>query len=80
MEATELVAFDILNPILRSRGAIQEKARQLYSDETFQAGMWDIFQGEPSGQIALKTLQDAFERIVKLEKRLKELERLLEKK
>ena len=80
LEAAELVAFDILNPILRSRGAIQEKARHLYSDETFRSSMEALFQGEPSGQVSLMTLQDAFERISELEERLKELERLLEKK
>ena len=79
LEAAELVAFDILNPILRSRGAIQEKARRLHSDETFWASMEGLFQGEPSGQIELMTLQDAFERIAELEKRLRKLERLVEK-
>ena len=76
LEAAELVAFDILNPILRSRGAIQEKSRQLYSDETFRSSMEALFQGEPSGQIALMTLQDAFERIAELEQRVMKLESL----
>jgi len=80
MEAAELVAFDILNPILRSRGAIQEKARQLYSEETFRANMMELFQGEPSGQILLMTMQDAFERIADLERRVLELERVLNNK
>jgi hypothetical protein len=80
MEAAELVAFDVLNPILRSRGAIQEKARYLYSDEAFRKGMEALFQGDPSGQIALMTLQEAFDRIAELEKRVSELESLMEKK
>ena len=80
MEAAELVAFEILNPILRSRGAIQEKARQLYADETFRKGMEALFQGEPSGKIALMTLQDAFERIADLERRVRELENSLKRK
>jgi hypothetical protein len=79
MEAAELVAFEILNPILRSRGAVQEKARQLYSDETFRKNMAEIFQSEPSGKIALMTVKDAFERIAELEKRVGELERLFNK-
>ena len=80
LEAGELVAFDVLEPILRSRGGIQEKARQLYSDEVFRANMVSLFQGEPSGRIALMTLQDAFERIIDLERRVGELERPLNKK
>lgn len=79
LEAAELVAFDVLEPILRSRGAIQEKSRQLHSDETFRVKMESIFQGEPSGRISLMTLQDAFERIAELERRVGELERLLKK-
>ena len=66
--------------VLRSRGGIQEKARQLYSGETFRENMMGLFQGEPSGRIALMTLQDAFERIAELEKRVDDLERLLEEK
>lgn len=77
MQAAELVAFDILNPILRSRGAIQDKARQLYSDEAFRKEMETLFQGKPAGQIALMTLQEAFERITALERRVEDLERCL---
>ena len=80
LEAAELVAFDVLEPILRSRGAIQEKARQLHSDKVFRANMVALFQGEPSGRISLMTLQDAFERIAELERRIGKLEILLEKK
>jgi hypothetical protein len=80
LEAGELVAFDVLEPILRSRGGIQEKARQRHFDEVFRANMLALFQGEPSGRISLMTLQDAFERIAELERRVKELERLTGKK
>ena len=79
LEAAELVAFDVLEPILRSRGAIQEKSRQKYSDEAHWANMEALFQGEPSGRISLMTLQDAFERIGELERRVEELEQLLRK-
>ena len=79
LEAGELVAFDILNPTLRSRGGIQEKSRQLYGDPAFQATMRDLFQGDPIGRIALMTLSEAFERISELEGRVKRLELLFEK-
>jgi hypothetical protein len=80
LEAAELVAFDVLEPILRSRGAIQEKSRQLHSDEAFRVKMESIFQGEQSGRISLVTLQDAFERIAELEQRVGELESSLKSK
>ena len=54
--------------------------RQLYSDETYRDKMRIIFEGEPSGRIALMTLQDAFGRIAELEQRVEKLERLVGKK
>jgi hypothetical protein len=77
LEAAELVAFDTLNPTLRSRGGIQEKSRQLYTDVTFQASMQTLFRGEPSGQVYLMTLPEAFERLEELEKRVELLEHIL---
>lgn len=39
--AAELVAFDILEPALRSRGGITNEARQLYGDAEFKAGSFE---------------------------------------
>jgi hypothetical protein len=75
LQAAELVAFDILDPALRSRGAIQEKAKELYADETFYENMMALFQREPTGLLVIPTLQDALEKITELERRLDELER-----
>ena len=73
LQAAELVAFDILDPALRSRGAIQEKAKELYADEKFYENMMALFQGEPTGRLVIPTLQDALERIAELERRLDDL-------
>jgi len=51
LEAPEIVAFDLLDPALRSRGSISEKAKQLYSEASFQKQMRTLFNGEPSGQL-----------------------------
>lgn len=72
--AAELVAFDTLDPVLRSRGQPQEQARQLYADPEFYSQMRAAFAGEPTGQLTLPTLQDALERIAALEERLNALE------
>jgi hypothetical protein len=75
LEAAEMVAFDVLDPALRSRGAPQEKARDLYADEAFREKMHALFSGEPAGQLVIRTLEDAFERMAELEERIKDLER-----
>ena len=74
LEAAELVAFDVLDPALRSRGRIQEKARQWYSNKEFYEKMRSLFTSEPSGKFVMPTLQDVLERIAELEERVKVLE------
>jgi hypothetical protein len=74
LEAAELVAFDLLQPALRSRGATQEQARQLYGDGQFRERMRSLFSGDPNGRAVILTLQDALERIAALEKKVEELE------
>ena len=69
------MAFDVLDPALRSRGAIQEKAKDLYADETFYENMMALFQGEPSGRLVIQILQDALEKIADLQRRLDEVEK-----
>jgi hypothetical protein len=74
LEAAELVAFEVLEPTLRSRGVSQAQARQLYADADFYEEMHTLFSGEPAGQLAIPTLQDALEHIAKLERRVALLE------
>ena len=75
LQAAELVAFDVLDPALRSRGAIQEEAKELYADEAFYENMMAIFQGESTGRLVIPTIQDALEKITELERRLDDLEK-----
>lgn len=72
--AAELIAFELMEPVLRSRSQPQEQARQLAADATFSAQMRELFAGEPTGRLTLPTLQDALERIAALEERLNTLE------
>ncbi|HEX8995131.1 MAG TPA: hypothetical protein VF812_03780 [Ktedonobacterales bacterium] len=72
--AAELVAFDALDPVLRSRGQSQDKACQLYTDPRFYGEMTAMFSEEPTGRLTLPTLLSALERIAALEERLRELE------
>lgn len=70
LEAAELVAFDVLQPCLRSRGRIEAGAKVLYAQESFQAEMRVLLAGEPAGRLVLPTLRDALERLAALESRL----------
>ena len=70
-----MVAFDVLDPALRSRGAPQNKARELYADEKFYEEMRSLFSGEPAGRLVIRTLEDAFERIEELEERVAKVEK-----
>lgn len=73
--AAELVAFDVLEPALRSRGGIQQAAYRLYEDKVFRERMIERFLGTPSGVLIVPTLQEALNRIDALEQRMSELER-----
>lgn len=73
--AAELVAFDVLEPALRSRGGITAEARNLYSDESFSGQMRSLFSYKAMGQLVIPTLQSALERIEELERRVAALER-----
>jgi hypothetical protein len=74
LAAAELVAFDVLEPALRSRGGIPTEARALAADETFRADMIMLFRGAPSGRLTLPSFAALAERVEELERRLDRLE------
>jgi hypothetical protein len=80
LEAAELVAFDVLEPVLRSRGAVTERAKLLHADAKFQERMKAMFEGAPTGVLVIHTLQHALERIGELERRVDTLERKLQER
>ena len=50
LEAAELIAFDVFDPALRSRGGVLEQARRLYENDTFHEKMHSLFSGKPTGK------------------------------
>jgi hypothetical protein len=74
LEAAELVAFNLFEPSLRSRGNIRKTALELYKRLDFQIEMKELFSREPDGRFVIPTLQDALNRIEQLEKRIAKLE------
>jgi hypothetical protein len=74
LEAAELVAFDVLEPALRSRGNTSKKALEIYKDDSFKAKMRSLFEGEPSGKLILPNLEDLYKKLLQLEKRVQRIE------
>lgn len=77
--AAELVALEMFEPALRSRGRVTEKAESLSKDPQFRKEMEELFKGAPSGSVEIPTLSDALETIRKLQDRVSKLEKEIEK-
>lgn len=80
LTAAELVAFDVFDPVLRSRGVIEKSARQLYADDAFNTKMRGFFSNGSTGRVIIPTLNDALAKIDALEKRVTALEAALKGK
>ena len=58
-EAAELIAAEVLNPVLRSRGKTRTEALQQSRDDKFCEDMEVLFKGHPTGQLLIPTFEDA---------------------
>ncbi len=72
--AAEILAIEVLDPALRSRGTPPAGALKKIQDPAFAKCFRTLFEGEPTGRLVLPTLANALERIRALEQRLRELE------
>jgi hypothetical protein len=70
-EAAELIAFEILDPTLRSRGSPTDEATELSQDQEFKSQMEELFSGAPSGCIVFYDLSWAVSKIKELENEIK---------
>jgi hypothetical protein len=77
LEEAELVAFDVLEPALWSRGGIHAASKELSQQPDFNQEMVTLFRAPPAGRVALPTLPSALARISELERRVAELEERL---
>lgn len=73
--ASELAAFEILKPALRSRGAVKKEAETWYGYSGAKREMKRLFKGKPSGILTILTLDDLIQRIKKIEERMLRLEK-----
>ena len=77
LEAAEMVAFDVLNPVLRSRRAVRAESRALYADPAFYLQFKQLVESPPTGRLIRPSLEGAMQRIVELEERLARVEHML---
>lgn len=80
LEAAEEVAFDIFNPVLRSRGKVTARAQQLLNDQEFRNKMTILFHSSPSGRLEFFDFQDLIDRIDRIEERLEILYKRIERR
>lgn len=57
-----MVDFDVLDPVLKSRGAPQHQAREPYADKSFREETGELCACELLGRLSLQTLEDALDR------------------
>ena len=77
LEAAELIAFEIFNPTLVSRGSPSSSALQISKDEEFRKQMEELFSNVPSGYIIFYDLSWAVTKIKELENEIFELKKKL---
>ena len=77
LKAAELIAFEILNPALRSRAGVDTAGQSLLAGKRFRESMERLFNGSPTGSISFPTLSDAMEKITELEDRIIQIEKLI---
>lgn len=74
LHAAELVAFDVFEPVLRSRGNPSHAAVDLYDNASFRGDFDKFFRGSPTGRMVHARLPDLARRVHDLEARVRALE------
>jgi hypothetical protein len=75
LQAAELIAFEVLNPVLRSRGSITREAETLSRQPKFRTDMKDLFRGPPEAALILPSMEVILDRLDELEERISRLEK-----
>ena len=77
LEAAELIAFEIFNLALVSRGSPSSSSLEISKDEDFRKQMEELFSNVPSGYIIFYDLSWAITKIKELENEILELKKKL---
>lgn len=75
LEAGEIIAFEMLNPALRSRGGITDRAKTVAADGKFRAEMKALFSEPAHGEYTPRNLDNLAELVDKLSARMAALEK-----
>lgn len=77
LHAAELVAFDVLDPALRSRGTPSQAALDRYRDDGFRRRMEALFRGAANGELKPPRAYDLDRRLREVEARLEHVQETL---
>ena len=72
--AAEIVAFEVLNPALRSRGRPRQAALAYLHDQAFMDDVRAALAAPPAGRLVLPRLADLAHTVADLERRVQDLE------
>jgi hypothetical protein len=76
-EAAELVAFRLLDPVLRSRKAIGKSALELHENSRFRKQMETLIKKEATDHLRIPSLEQMWRRFSAFEDRLERVEKRL---
>jgi hypothetical protein len=74
LEAAELIAFEIFDPALRSRGHNTARAKEALKDESLKAHARSILLEHPHGTYIPKNLDNLTDLVLELEERIAKFE------
>lgn len=75
LREAELVAFEVLQPVLQSRQTKSPPAQFIATQKPFAKRMRKVFTGPPSGRIQIPSFHDVLEKLSQLEQRMYCIER-----
>ena len=73
LHAAELIAFEVLDPALRSRGNPRKNALTKVDDQAFRAEIEALVRGAAAGRFLPPDLWDIYARVIALEEEVTEL-------
>jgi hypothetical protein len=77
LHAAELIASEILQPALVSRGGVRRTARALAADQAFRSDIESLFKGRPQGRYRPPRIGEVARQLRDLEQRVEALEKHL---
>jgi len=78
LEAAELAAFDVFNPVLRSKSSVSREAEKLYQQKKFKSEIKSILLEKQSGELHFPDLSKVLGKIDRLKMRVDRLEDKIE--